>query len=99
MISSVRITEDREVGNSLFNYLSIYVESDDIDVITQVKEEVIHNRNMESPFESSKLKIEFSSAESFGFMKTDTVWSPKHSSIASEKNKRMSTPQKTSNSK
>jgi hypothetical protein len=37
LVGSVRITEDREVGNSVFNYLSIYVETDDIDVITQAR--------------------------------------------------------------
>ena len=37
LIGSVRISENREVGNSLFNFLSLYTESDSIDLITQAR--------------------------------------------------------------
>ena len=37
LICSVRTSENREVGNSLFNYLTVYTEIDDIDVISQVR--------------------------------------------------------------
>jgi hypothetical protein len=92
----VRTTEDREVGNSIFNYLSIYVESDDFEVIAQARQEVIQPKNM--TFESPKVKMEFSSAESFG-IQSESAWIQKVNSFGSEKTKRHSTPQKKSSSK
>ena len=95
LISSIKITEDSSIANSVFNYLNVSAYIEDIDIMVQARQEVIQTKSFGD--DSPKPKLEFSSAESLSLASVSSPWSPSSSSYYSPK--RHSTPQKRSQSR
>ncbi len=46
LIASMKIVEDQSVANSIFNYLNVSADTDDLDIIVQTRQEVIRPRHL-----------------------------------------------------
>ena len=55
LVGSIKIVENSSISNSVFNYLNIFAETEDIDLITQARQEVIQPKNTWE--EPSKVKL------------------------------------------
>lgn len=89
LISSIRIQEDFSVANSIFNYINVRSEIDDLEIMTQANQELIEPKY----FPASPTKPPFSPDSSY--LKSDSIFSASLTSAA----KRRTTPQRKSSSR